>query len=115
MVAVCESLSYMMVPNQKADRIFVLSAFGVSSNLWHNVNDAVHGCAIVTIRILNSAVGSGCNGLMARVQLGMETAVIDKFYSSSVLVSPSGRPWARALRTRRMILPLRVLGSLDMK
>jgi hypothetical protein len=31
-------------------------------------------------------------------------------YSSSVLTSPSGRPWARALSTRRMILPDRVLG-----
>lgn len=34
-------------------------------------------------------------------------------YSSSVVISPSGNPWARAFNTRRMILPLRVFGKLD--
>jgi hypothetical protein len=36
-------------------------------------------------------------------------------YSSRVDRSPSGRPWARAFRTRRMILPERVLGRASTK
>src|SRR4029078_11555325 len=36
-------------------------------------------------------------------------------YSSRVEISPSGKPWARALSTLRIILPERVLGSLSTK
>jgi hypothetical protein len=39
----------------------------------------------------------------------------EKGYPSSVLMSPSGRPKARALSRRRIILPLRVLGRLSTK
>ena len=42
---------------------------------------------------------------------GVSGAAHGAVHSSSVDRSPSGRPWARALSTRRMILPERVLGS----
>ena len=44
---------------------------------------------------------------------GLLISRIRNFYSSRVLMSPSGWPRARALSTRRMILPERVLGRLS--